>query len=338
MTRPVTMDDVQCVTDLLNTCSIEQTGQPRIQVGELKTDWEQPTFDIETDTLVVLAPGDKIVGHGALWSSAPWVRAFAAIDVHPDYRGRGIGTTIEKWAEMRSRRDLSRASNGTRFTLWQEALSTDRPTCQFLETKWYHVARHSLRMVIEMTSPPPPPAVPEGLIIRPFIRGKEEEALVWTVRDVFRDHWGFVERPFEEEYQGYIHFLENDPYADPTLWFVALDEAQDKIVAVSVCHPVMTEDPEMGWVMDLGVRRPWRRRGLALALLYHSFGALYRRGKRKVGLGVDAQSLTGATRLYEKAGMTVDRQYLLFEKELRPGEDIATRSLNGNCRRLRCTQ
>jgi mycothiol synthase len=83
-------------------------------------------------------------------------------------------------------------------------------------------------------------------------------------------------------------------------------------------------------VGTLGVRRPWRRRGVALALLQHSFGEFYRRGLRKAGLGVDASSLTGATRLYRKAGMRSDPayQYDLYEKELRPGEDLLTQSLD----------
>ena len=96
---------------------------------------------------------------------------------------------------------------------------------------------------------------------------------------------------------------------------------------MSLCHPKVVEDPDMGWVDVLGVRRPWRRRGLALALLHHTFGEFYQRGKRKVGLGVDAQSLTGATRLYEKAGMHVQRQYATYEKELRPGEELSTQSV-----------
>lgn len=68
------------------------------------------------------------------------------------------------------------------------------------------------------------------------------------------------------------------------------------------------------------VRRAWRRRGIALALLRHSFAALYQAGKRKVSLEVDAENHTGATRLYEKAGMHVDRRQETFEKELRPGK------------------
>ena len=66
--------------------------------------------------------------------------------------------------------------------------------------------------------------------------------------------------------------------------------------------------PDLGWVSTLGVRRPWRRRGLALAILHASFRLLAARGKARVGLGVDSQSLTGATRLYEKAGMRVVRE------------------------------
>jgi ribosomal protein S18 acetylase RimI-like enzyme len=78
----------------------------------------------------------------------------------------------------------------------------------------------------------------------------------------------------------------------------------------------------------LGVRRPWRKRGLGLALLNHAFGEFYLRGKRKAGLGVDAENLTGALKLYEKAGMHVHKQFDMFEKELRPGLEISTQTLS----------
>ena len=78
----------------------------------------------------------------------------------------------------------------------------------------------------------------------------------------------------------------------------------------------------------LGVRRPWRKRGLGLALLRHAFNEFYRRGKRKVGLGVEAQNLTGALRLYESASMHVDQAYDYYEKELRAGTEISVRSLS----------
>jgi ribosomal protein S18 acetylase RimI-like enzyme len=77
-----------------------------------------------------------------------------------------------------------------------------------------------------------------------------------------------------------------------------------------------------GYVMTLGVRRPWRKQGLGLALLQHSFGKHYRRGKRRVALHLDASNLTGALRLYERAGMEIHRQSDLLEKEIRPGIEL----------------
>ena len=75
------------------------------------------------------------------------------------------------------------------------------------------------------------------------------------------------------------------------------------------------------------MRRPWRHMGLGMALLLHSFREFYRRGTHKVGLSVDSQNLTGATRLYERAGMHVARQYDTYQKELRPGVELSTQTI-----------
>ena len=88
------------------------------------------------------------------------------------------------------------------------------------------------------------------------------------------------------------------------------------------------EDPQLAWINTVGVRSQWRRRGIAHALLRHSFRELYQRGKRRVALGVDSQSLTGATRVYERAGMKPVRTWVVFEKELRPGKELATTTLS----------
>ena len=90
---------------------------------------------------------------------------------------------------------------------------------------------------------------------------------------------------------------------------------------------VIDRPPKMGWVGTLGVRRPWRKQGLGLALLHESFAAFHRLGPTRVGLGVDASSLTGATRLYERAGMSPIRQFDMYQKILRPGKDISTQTV-----------
>jgi len=136
-----------------------------------------------------------------------------------------------------------------------------------------------------------------------------------------------VEEPFEEGLKRFKHFWENES-SDPTLLFIAMDG--DQVAGINLCRPQSFEDSEMGWVDTLGVPRPWRKRGIGLALLRHSFNEFYRRGKRKVGLGVDAQSLTGALRLYESAGMYVHQTFDQYEKELRAGVEISTQSLSPN--------
>jgi ribosomal protein S18 acetylase RimI-like enzyme len=232
--------------------------------------------------------------------------------------------------EARARSSIPKAPEGVRVTVGQMKLDQDTPGRDLLLAKGYALVRHFLRMRIEMDQPPPVPVLPEGVAIRTLadLPGTPQERL-WAVvhaeRDIFRDHWSYVEMPLQEEYDEWRHWIEHDPDHDPSLWFLAMDG--DQVVGVSLCTAKTAEDPEMSYVMSLGVRRSWRRKGVALALLHHTFGEFRRRGKRKVALDVDAHSLTGATRLYEKAGMHVQRQSAVYEKELRPGQDLSTQSL-----------
>jgi mycothiol synthase len=98
---------------------------------------------------------------------------------------------------------------------------------------------------------------------------------------------------------------------DPSFWFLAT--AGDEVVGTALCY---ARSERIGWVRNLGVRREWRGRGLGLALLQQALGAFYQHGRTKIGLGVDAQSPTGATRLYQRAGMRVTEEYETYEKTI----------------------
>jgi ribosomal protein S18 acetylase RimI-like enzyme len=183
----------------------------------------------------------------------------------------------------------------------------------------YSLVRHNFRKALELEAPPTEPVLPAGFAIRPFHREPEGRALVRALREGFRDSWGYEERPFEEEYELWMHMLDQDPDNDPApFWFVAVDG--EEIAGVCLCNSREAGDPEMAWIHALAVRPAWRRQGLALALLHHAFGVLYRAGKSRVALEVDTQNPTGAISLYEKAGMRVERQYDFYEEELRPGK------------------
>jgi ribosomal protein S18 acetylase RimI-like enzyme len=287
-------------------------------------------FDLETDTRVVLDSG-KMVGYAAVRDGAPHVRIFVQVRVHPEYEGRSIGTYLGQWAEERALQAIPKAPEGVRVAMQQAVPQADVRAGALLSRLGYQGTRHFFEMVIEMDAPPPVPSVPEGIVIRPFVRETEDRVLVHAIRDVFKDHWGHVESPFEEDYAEWVSWMDDDPSFDQSLWFVAVEgdasDAGAEIVGCSICYDVTGEGPDVGVVETLGVRRPWRRRGIALALLHHSFGELYRRGRTTVTLGVDAQSLTGALHLYEKAGMRVRHRYDWYEKELRPGVDLSTQEL-----------
>jgi mycothiol synthase len=319
------MDDLEAVLALSNTCSIAEVGEAVLEETELRGEWEMPGFDLESDTRLVLTPDGRLVGFVEVWDGAPYVRVHVRVRVHPEYTGRRVGTALGRWAEGRARQGIPQAPQGARVVLHQTVPSANAAACALLAQEGYQLVRHFFRMVIEMDTPPPEPRVPEGIVIRPFSRDREARALVHAIRDAFKDHWGYVEAPFEEDYEEWVHWMDDDPSFDESLWFIAVDG--EEIAGFSLCYDVTGEGPDVGVVEDLGVRRPWRRRGIALAMLHHSFGEFYRRGKTKVTLGVDADSLTGALRLYQKAGMHVQRQHDRCEKELRPGKDLSTRSL-----------
>lgn len=323
--RPATMSDLEQVVGVINAYSIGQTGVPRLTQNQLETFWTDATFNLETDTRVVVTREGKLAGYAGVYDGAPHVKLWARVRVHPDYTGQAVGTTLGRWVEERARQVIAEAPAGSRVVLHQTVPSVDEVASKRLRQQGYQMVRHFFRMLIEMDTPPPTPVLPTGITIRTFERERETRALVHAAREAFRDHWGNVESPFEEEYEEWVHWMDTDATFDPSLWFLAIDG--DEIAGFALCFGTVAQGPEVGEVDMLGVRRPWRRRGIALALLHHAFGELYRRGKPRVVLGVDSQSLTGALRLYERAGMHVQLQYDNYELELRPGTDLSTRTL-----------
>jgi len=184
--------------------------------------------------------------------------------------------------------------------------------------------RHTLTMVRGLDEPPPTPDWPTGIIVRTMQLG-DELALYQAKNDAFRDHLGHIEAHEEAGYALWQQHNLASPHPDPSLWFLAFEGEQ--IAGIALCENRHIGEPDMAWLDSLSVRRPWRRCGLALALLYHSFGEFYKRGERIIGLAVDANSLTGATRLYEKAGMRAIQQSIKFEKELRAGTNLAIHTI-----------
>lgn len=324
--RPATMDDLPQAVELFNRYGQDTIGSNLDSVESMQMVWKTPGFDLAEHTALVLTPEGCPVAYGELWdTAAPYVHKYLWVCVDAEHRGRGLGTALARWGEEQARRRLPLSPEGVRVTLSHGLPVQQVGAGRLLRSLGFEHVRTFYQMRIEMVNEPPQPALPEGIVIRSMVAGQEERAVVAAVMEAFRDHWGFVEEPFEQRYERTMARLANDPYYDPTVRFVAM--AGDEVAGFSLCTPHSEEDEQMAWLDQLGVRRPWRRSGLGLALLHHTFGEFYRRGFTKVGLGVDASSLTGATRLYERAGMYVARKYLTLEKELRPGVELGTQTI-----------
>lgn len=324
--RPAKMTDLEEVVELLEICSNHMIGKNEVSLSDVKSEWLLPKFDLETATRIALTPEGKIVGYIEVWDidEIP-VRIWVWGRVHPDYEELGLGTFLMRWAEKRARKTMDKVPGDLKVTMQAGSFSSYKPAHNLFHDLGMETIRHFYTMAIELDGDPAEPQWPGGIQVRSLASEEEVRDVVWAIEDAFKDHWGYVENPFEEEYQRWLHFIRNDEKFDPSLWFLAMDGGE--IAGISLCKKQSNEDPDMGWIDVLGVRRPWRKRGLGLALLHHSFTEFHRRGKSRVGLGVDADSLTGATRLYERAGMKPIRQFTVSEKVLQLGRDITTKRI-----------
>jgi mycothiol synthase len=180
---------------------------------------------------------------------------------------------------------------------------------EVFERAGWQPIRHSFQMRIELDGDVPEPQWPAGL--EPSnIRAGEEERLYEANMDAFADHWDFHRQPFDD----WRRYTVDHHNFDPALYWLVEDDGEIAGLSLNSWH--FSGDPTFGWVGILGVRPPWRMRGLATALLRHSFRDFRDRGATRVGLGVDGENTTGAVRLYEKAGMQQVRRNDTYEKRL----------------------
>jgi len=324
--RAPTLADLEALTDLYNDYWEILFGLRGFTVAEMHRMLTTPGFDLQTSMRVVIAPGGRMAGSIMVRDMAcPPVHPGVFGCVHADLEGQGIGTRMLQWAIERARQAVARVPDGVRVSAHFTGSSTHEPTRRLFEKLDLKLMRHFWFMSIDLDKAPPEPAWPDGLVIRTYEERPDLRAVYRAVDDAFQDTWGHVHREEEDGLARWQRRVEDDANFDPSLWFLALDG--DEIAALALCAPKTGDDVDMGFVEYVAVRRRWRRRGFGLGLLQHVFGEFYRRGRKRASLSVDAESLTGAMRLYEKAGMRVARQTDAYELELREGDELGTREV-----------
>jgi mycothiol synthase len=285
--RELRDEDAEAVADLF----VRTFGDARKLDAEEIRSWLR-NRELQDDWLRVLEVNGRVAGYGDVWPEDD------GLDL--DVAAPGHWGVFFDWAEAEARR---RGIAAVRVQI-----PAGHALASLAAERGFEPWRFSYSMEVDLRERPVP-APPSGFELRPY-REEDAEAVRSALNEAFAGDplWRDVSvANFREFYLGAREF-------DPALWLLALDG--DELAGCSLAYPVRGADTGLGWVGTLAVRPRWRRRGLGRALLLSSFAALYDRGLRRVGLGVDSQNATGALRLYEGVGMRKVRQSDNWRKAL----------------------
>lgn len=302
--RTPVVEEADAIADALNDHSRSVNGADAVDADEIRSWFEAPEIDSGADMVVAVEPDGRIAAYADLGGGhGEPPRFWLDLRLRPGYEA--AGPALVERMERRARERAGAAAALLRAI----AFGGDELTAGVLTAAGMQPIRSSYRMVIDLDRPLEAPAWPDGLTVRPFDPDDGDERVYAAHQDGFADHWEFHPTPIAE----WRHWLHRPPF-DPTLWFLVEDGPE--LAALCLCRPVDAGDPDAGYVNILTVRPPWRRRGLARALLLHAFAVFHERGRLRVALGVDAENTTGAVGLYEEVGMRVDRRNDTYEKAL----------------------
>jgi mycothiol synthase len=300
--RPARWEDLAAAADVLAADDLDDAGQVVLDAGFLRGQWAQPGFDLTTDAWVAVAAAGMVVGCGQTTRDAPDVAGSWGV-VHPDHRGRGVGSALLARIESRAL-ELVAGAPHARFR--HSVNASDEAAAALLRSRGLALARHFWHMGVELPAgvdPSPPPA---GVTITSLQPSTDLREVHHVLDEAFAEHWDFRSLAFDDWARD--HTL--GPDHDPGLWRLAWEDERLAGALVAVVRE------GRGWVTLLGVRAESRGRGVASALLRHAFAGFAGRGVRSVVLAVDAANTTGATILYESVGMHVVKRFDIWERSV----------------------
>jgi ribosomal protein S18 acetylase RimI-like enzyme len=285
--------------ELMNAHQLAAFGEADYTADDLRTWLTTPYVEVNRD-LRVLERDGRLIGYAdadptrdepPLW--------WCDVKVAPDVDAGAVVAELVAWLEERT-------AEG-RLRVWTS--EDDARIVDAFDALGFEPVRHSYRMEIDLGNEVREPALPQAISTRTATPDDYR-----AVYDAAVEVWQDTNDPIDESFDEWAHWhIERDSH-DPTLWFLALAGDELAGFALGRTDPV---DPHAGYVSMLGVRRAWRRQGLGEALLLRSLAAFRERGLTRGTLGVDASSVTGATRLYERAGMRVYRDTVFLERAVR---------------------
>jgi mycothiol synthase len=296
--RPAVEGDAEAIAELCGALSADLDGSADVDAAIVRS-W----FAFPNVAMFAVDGEDGLRGYADVRLDDEGRMFPLDVRIHPAARGEGVAEALlaacEAWGQERAAADAS-------FRGLVNEL--DGELGGALARSGYRPIRYSLAMEIELGESIEAPRWPDGISARTADPGRDEWRVYEAQEEAFADAWDYRSIPFDD----WRRLQVERPRHDPDLWWLA--EEGSELAGFSLNGWHYSGDPTHGFVAVLAVRRPWRRRGLALALLHRSFADFARRGATRVSLGVDAESPTGAVRLYERAGMRAVRRTVSYDK------------------------
>lgn len=310
--RAAAPEDAPAIADVVNEVCLAEVGMPWTTVEQTRDALTAPGRDPALADVLLLDREGSVVGYleFEVRSEPPQVDLLAF--VRPHLWGRGLSAWLLRLGEERARERVSLEPTAQRVPLRVACFTGNEAARRLFAALGYAYVRTFWMMRIELEDDPPAPRVPDGIAIRTFEPSRDEARVHAALAEGFADHWG---NPFPSLEEWRHQDIEGEGSGfDPGLWFVATDG--EEIVGAALCRATSPRSEGTAQVAELAVRQPWRRRGIALALLHTAFAEFHRRGVAGAELSVDAENATGATRLYERAGMRETFSWEFWEKTL----------------------
>jgi len=272
--------------------------------------------DPETDMLFVEVDGD-VVGYSRVW----WQKEITGKRIYmhfahllPEWRGLGIRRAMLQRSEERIREIAAGQPPGGPDVFGAFAADTETHWESLLQETGYEGVRFSYSMVRPDLDDLPDLPLPPGLEVRPV--KPEHVDLIWAAaQEAFRDHWGYSDDEWSLEN---LRSWQESPTYDPALWQIAWDGDEVAGMVQNFIDRAENEEygRQRGYTEGISVRRPWRRQGLAKALIARSFRVLKQQGMAEAALGVDAQNPNGALQLYKSLGFRVVKRHTTYRRPL----------------------
>lgn len=299
--RPLQADDLEEIIALHNRWEEHHDLPFRTDRAEVEQDLADPAGDLPTRSICALDPDGAIRGLGWVFrrnqTGVPKQRALVWAFADPEHSQ--LEDPLIGWADEVAIGLLEGLDDGLDRVLraWSPSHITDR--ISRFEAQGYHVARYFATLSRPVAGAPEPAPV-EGITIVDWDQTRHGRAIFEAHREAFLDHWGSV----PQDWEGWQHDSIEDSHTRLDLSPVAM--AGDEVVGYSL-NQVWPDDAEVrglteGYLGAIGVRKAWRRRGVATALILESIRRIAEAGLDNATLTTDTDSLTGAFTLYTRLG------------------------------------